>query len=313
MDKLTAVIPVYNEGAALRSNLPVIAAALNAIPGASLRLLLVDDGSADDTADWLREYCSENPAADFLSLTRNFGKEAAILAGLQHARGDAVVVMDSDLQHPPDLVARMVAIWRQGVDVVEACKSSRGSESGLSAVFALVFYRLFGWLAQIDIQQSSDFKLLDRRVVDAYCALPERKRFFRGLTAWMGFASARVYFDVPDRLHGSSSWSRFKLLRLSVDALTGFSTGALHLVTLLGFLALLVSVVIGSVALYHKLVGVAVDGFTTVILIVLLLGSFIMVGLGIIGIYLEQIFTEIKGRPTYLIDERKRGPARRDD
>lgn len=248
-----------------------------------------------------------------MSLTRNFGKEAAILAGLQQAEGDAVIVMDSDLQHPPDLIPKMVEIWRQGVYVVDACKSSRGRESKLSAFLAVAFYHVFGRMAQIDVQQSSDFKLLDRRVVDVYCSLPERKRFFRGLTAWMGFSSARVYFDVPDRLHGSSTWTRLKLLRLSVDALTGFSTGALHLITLLGLVSLVVSIVIGSISLYHKLVGVAVDGFTTVILIVLLLGSFIMVGLGIIGIYLEQIFTEVKGRPPYLIDQRKGSSLRKSE
>ncbi len=303
-DLLTVVIPVYNEGAALDANLPPLLAALGAIDQTRVHVLLVDDGSTDGSRDWLQRFSEASAHVDLLCLTRNFGKEAAILAGLRHAQGDAVVVMDSDLQHPPELVASMLALWRQGMDVVDACKASRGAESRLSATLARTFYRLFGWMAGIDIHNSADFKLLDRKVVDAYCALPERKRFFRGLTAWMGFPSARIYFDVPERKHGRSAWSRLRLLRLSLDALTGFSTSALHLITALGLLTLVLSVVIGGIAIYHKLAGVAVSGFTTVILVLLLLGSCIMVGLGVVGIYLEQIFTEIKGRPVFLVDAR---------
>jgi hypothetical protein len=183
----------------------------------------------------------------------------------------------------------MLALWEQGIDVVEARKASRGQESLLSKLFANGFYQLFNLLAGMDIKNHSDFKLLDRKVVDAYCALPERKRFFRGLIAWMGFSSAHLFFHVPERQHGSSAWSKFKL----------------HLITLLGIACFCLSLVLGGIALHDKYTGIAVTGFTTVILLILLIGSFIMMGLGLLGMYIEQIFDEIKQRPIYLIDERK--------
>lgn len=304
MKSVTVVVPLYNEGEAITRNLPVIVAALEAIESFDIRLLLVDDGSTDGSSAWLRQQC-EPDWLELLTLTRNFGKEAAIQAGLQHAGGDAVIVMDSDLQHPPQLIPKMLALWLEGIEIVDARKASRGDEPRLSAFFASAFYRVFGLLAQMDIRGHSDFKLLDRKVVDAYCALPERKRFFRGLIAWMGFSSAQLYFDVQERAHGASAWPRIKLFRYSVDALTGFSTGPLHLITLLGVLTFVFSVILGGIALYDKMTGVAVSGFTTVILIILIIGSCIMAGLGLIGVYLEQIFIEVKNRPIYLVDERR--------
>lgn len=302
MKYITVLVPLYNEGAAIKRNLPVIVAALEAIESFDIRLLLVDDGSTDGSSAWLRQQC-ERDWLELLTLTRNFGKEAAIQAGLQHARGDAVIVMDSDLQHPPQLIPKMLALWLDGIEIVDARKASRGREPHLSAFFASAFYWAFGLLAQMDIRGHSDFKLLDRKVVDAYCALPERKRFFRGLIAWMGFSSAQLYFDVLERPHGASAWPRIKLFRYSVDALTGFSTGLLHLITLLGVLTFGFSVIVGGIALYDKMTGVAVSGFTTVILIILIIGSCIMAGLGLIGVYLEQIFIEVKNRPIYVVDE----------
>ena len=305
MKSVTVLVPLYNEGEAVKQNLPVIVAALGAIESFDIRLLLVDDGSTDGSSAWLRAQSEQWDWLELLTLSRNFGKEAAIQAGLQHAGGDAVIVMDSDLQHPPELIPKMLALWQDGIEIVDARKASRGDEPRLSAFFASVFYRAFGVLAQMDIRGHSDFKLLDRKVVDAYCALPERKRFFRGLIAWMGFSSAQLYFDVPERAHGASAWSRIKLFRYSLDALTGFSTGLLHLITLLGFLTFVFSIILGGIALYDKLMGVAVSGFTTVILIILVIGSCIMAGLGLIGVYLEQIFVEVKNRPTYLVDQRR--------
>ena len=304
MKSVTVLVPLYNEGEAITRNLPVIVAALEAIKSFDVRLLLVDDGSTDGSTVWLRQQC-ERSWIELLTLSRNFGKEAAIQAGLQHAGSDAVIVMDSDLQHPPQLIPKMLELWQQGIEIVDTRKLSRGDEPRLSAFFASAFYWVFGLLAQMDIRGHSDFKLLDRKVVDAYCALPERKRFFRGLIAWMGFPSARLYFDVPERAHGESAWPRIKLFRYSVDALTGFSTRLLHLITLLGILTFVFSVIVGGIALYDKLTGVAVSGFTTVILIILIIGTCIMAGLGLIGVYLEQIFIEVKNRPIYVVDERR--------
>lgn len=305
MKSVTLIIPVYNEIGAIENNLPTIVQSLPNEADIQFNLLLVDDGSHDDSALWLKNYCQQQEHIELLCLSRNFGKEAAILAGLQQAQSDAVIVMDSDLQHPPALIPQMLALWQQGIDVVEARKASRGQESILSKLFAHGFYQLFNVLAGMNIKNDSDFKLLDRKVVDTYCALPERKRFFRGLIAWMGFNSAQLFFHVPERQHGSSAWSKLKLLRFSMSAITGFSSTPLHLISLLGLLSLCLSIVLGGIALYDKFTGVAVTGFTTVILLILLIGSFIMLGLGLLGMYIEQIFDEIKQRPIYLIDERK--------
>ncbi len=304
MKTITLIIPIYNELGAIESNLPTILESLPAIDHIQLKILLVDDGSQDGSAAWLKNYCQQQAQLELLCLNRNFGKEAAIFAGLQHAESDAVIVMDSDLQHPPALIPQMLALWQQGIDVVEARKASRGQETLLSKLFANGFYYLFKLLAGIDLKNHSDFKLLDRKVVDIYCALPERKRFFRGLIAWMGFSSAQLFFHVPERQHGSTTWSKLRLLRFSMSAITGFSSIPLHLITLLGILSFSLSLVLGGIALYDKFTGVAVTGFTTVILLILLIGSIIMMGLGLLGIYIEQIFDEIKQRPIYLLNER---------
>lgn len=306
MSKLVSVvIPTFNEGEAIEINLPSILSELASIEDTELELLVVDDGSVDDTADKVRRLCNEYPQLNLLCLNRNFGKESAVHAGLSHARGDAVVVMDSDLQHPPSLIANMVGLWKEGISVVEACKSSRGKESISSRFLAQGFYALFKMLTGFDITNKSDFKLLDREVVDAYCALPERKRFFRGMVPWLGFSSALIYFDVPQRQQGSTRWPRLKLIKFSLTALSSFTSTPLHLVSLLGALFLFISLVLGGIALYDKFTGSAVSGFTTVILLVLITGSLIMIALGQIGIYIEQIFDEVKQRPTYVINERK--------
>ncbi len=302
---ISVVIPVYNESAALHQNLPVIIGVLREIRDIEFSLLLVDDGSGDDTVEQLATLLSQEPNMELLCLNRNFGKEAAIHAGLAHARGQAVIVMDSDLQHPPALIPQMITLWQQGLEVVEARKSSRGRESLASALLANGFYRLFHLLSGMDLKNHSDYKLLDRKVVDAYLELPERKRFFRGLVAWMGFPSAQLYFEVPPREHGQSAWSKFKLLRFSMTALSGFSSAPLHLISLLGVICLGLGLAIGGIALHDKFTGEAVSGFTTVILLILVIGSFIMFGLGLLGLYLEQIFDEIKRRPTYLINRHK--------
>lgn len=305
MKSITLIIPIYNECGALDKTLPVIIQAISGIDRFRIRILLVDDGSTDGTAEWLRDYTFTRDDVELLCLNRNFGKEAAISAGLVFAKGDAVIVMDSDLQHPPELITEMIGLWDKGIKVVEACKSSRGQESLLSKLFAAVFYGLFKFLGGMDIKNHSDFKLLDREVVEAYCKLPERKRFFRGLIPWMGFSSARIYFNVPPRKHGSSRWGNFGLFRFSLTAITGFSTAPLHIITLLGVVFIVICFVFGGIALYDKFSGIAVSGFTTVILLLLLAGGMLMIGLGMIGIYIERIYDEIKGRPQYIIDRER--------
>jgi dolichol-phosphate mannosyltransferase len=237
----------------------------------------------------------------FIAFTRNFGKEAAIHAGLEQARGDVAIVLDSDLQHPPSLIPQMLDMWRGGAFVVEAVKSHRGVESLSGKLFAKTFYFLFRHLAGLDLAGHSDFKLLDRKVIDTYLAFPERHRFFRGLIEWAKFPSAQIPFSVPERAGGTSQWNKLKLIRYAVNNLTHFSSLPLRLVTYIGLSTLCIGTLVGIVSLVQKFRGAAVDGFTTVNLLVVLMGGAILLGLGIVGHYLALIYDEIKGRPSYLV------------
>lgn len=302
MKHLTVVIPAFNEAAGIAEVAATALASLDALPELRCGVLIVDDGSTDDTVSAVRTLMAGDPRVGLVKLGRNFGKEAAIQAGLVHASGDAVVVMDGDLQHPPELLPEMVRLWLAGVPVVEGVKRSRGDEGLLSRLTAWLFYCLFGRLSDLDLRRRTDFKLLDRTVIDAYLALPERRRFFRGLIQWLGYPSAQVAFDVPARRHGRRTFSGVKRLRLSVSAITSFSSAPLQFMTVLGGLTCLLGTVIGGTALYQKFSGRAVTGFTTVILITLILGGLTMMGLGLIGLYLAHIFEEIKGRPPFRVD-----------
>lgn len=297
---VSLVVPVYNEAGSVAENLITILSAANR-PGWSLELIAVDDGSQDGTVDEIQRAEQRDGRIRHLALTRNFGKEAAVHAGLAEANGDAVVVLDADLQHPPVLIPAMIDLWQHGFPVVEAVKTSRGVESLTSRLFASGFYWLFRRLAGMDLRDQSDFKLLDRAVVDCYLALPERKRFFRGLIHWTGYASARLPFEVPAETERSSRWSTLKLLRYALNNLTGFSSAPLYLVTVLGSITLSVGVVVGAISLYQKLAGEALDGFTTVNVLLVIIGGTLMIGMGIIGHYLACLYDEVKGRPSYIL------------
>jgi len=302
---ISIVIPVFNEGDAIERHLPVIFEKIQEIKEINISVLVVDDGSTDNTFEKIKKLCERYNALNFICFNRNFGKEAAIHAGLQQSDTDAVIVMDSDLQHPPQLIEKMISLWLQGIDVVEAYKICRGKESYLSRLMAQRFYDLFDMMSGINIKNNTDFKLLDRKVVKAYCAMPEKKRFFRGIIPWLGFSSAQIPFEVPDRLHGVTAWSRLKLLKFSFTAITSFSTVPLQIITFLGVLFFIVSIIIGILALYHKYMGSAVTGFTTVILLILIIGSLLMIALGVIGIYIAHIYDEVKRRPDYVINSNK--------
>lgn len=298
---VSLVVPAYNEAGRLAGNLAAMLACAGQAEGVRFELLVIDDGSQDDTAALVRRLAETEPRLRLLALTRNFGKEAALSAGLEHARGDAVVVLDADLQHPPTLLPRMIELWRQGFAVVEAVKRDRGDGGSAGGFFARLFYRAFQRLAGLDLAAHSDYKLLDRAVVDALIRLPERRRFFRGLVAWMGYPTASLPFDVPPREGGGSRWGRLRLLRYAIDNITGFSALPLALIGAIGAVLLTVGGGIGLIALYQKWTGAAVDGFTTVILLIVIASGALMASLGIIGLYLARIYEEIKGRPIYLL------------
>lgn len=307
---LSIIVPAYQEEAGIANALLAIANATRPI-GLPFELLVVDDGSSDATWDAIAETARGIPEIVALRLSRNFGKEGAIAAGLDRASGDATIVLDADLQHPPSLIPEMVRLWREEHwDVVEAVKSSRGTEPVAHRVAARTFYRLATWVTGFELQDASDFKLLDRRVVDEWRRLRENVTFFRGLIPWLGFRRTRVFFTVPSRQTGPSRWSYGSLAGLAVHAVTSFSALPLQTVTVLGFVTLLVGVGLGVQALRLWYLGEALPGFTTVILLELMIGGLLMISLGIIGIYIARIYDEVKGRPRYVIREtRGRGPV----
>ena len=300
--ELSIVVPMYREGPNVRAVLETIARHVAEACG-NYEIIVVDDGSPDETWDRLVEACREVAGVAALRLSRNFGKEQALSAGLEASRGACVIVMDGDLQHPPALIPDMLAAWgRGGVDVVEAVKRNRQRENWFSRVAARCFYGLLRALSGFDLRGASDFKLLDRRVVEAWRRMPERSLFFRGMVAWLGFRRARLEFDVPERVGGGGSrWSLMALVRLALEAITAFSSALLQLVTLFGVGFLLFSVILAVQTLVLKLRGEAVTGFATVILLLLMVGSLLMISLGLIGLYLARIYDEVKGRPRFVV------------
>jgi glycosyltransferase involved in cell wall biosynthesis len=304
MKSLAIIIPVFNEDRSIVDNLSRIISVVQSLTELSVNILLVDDGSTDTTVPLIRNFSHKEKNVHLLCLTRNFGKEAAIYAGLTFAKKcDAAIVMDGDLQHPPSLLPEMVQLWQQGYDVVEACKSSRGPETPAKGVMVRIYTSLFESLTRLDIKNYSDFKLLDKKVIEAYCRLPERERFFRGLINWMHFSTARIYFDVPETDKKTSSWKKWTLIKYAVTSIVSFTSLPLHLVTVLGGITFLVSVVIGGIALVDKISGKAIGGFTTVILLLLFIGSVLMFSLGIIGIYIAGMYDELKHRPAFIVNE----------
>ena len=297
---LSVILPSYNE----EKMIPVATARLAEILGGAAidyELLFVDDGSKDGTWQAIQRCAAEDKHVVGVHFSRNFGKESAMFAGLETAKGDCVVVIDCDLQHPPEKIVEMYRLWEQGYEVVEGIKADRGEETGLHRFAANSFYGIISRATGMDMASSSDFKLLDRKVVDTLNALPERNVFFRALSFWVGFKKAEVRYRVQERTEGESKWSTKSLIRYAITNITSFSSAPLHMVTVMGFITLIVAVVFGVISLVQKLTGVAQPGFTTVILLLLLIGSFLMISLGIIGFYLARIYDEIKGRPRYII------------
>ncbi len=303
MSLLSVVIPAYNE----ETNIALATARLtNVLDGVGLpyELVFVDDGSRDNTYALICQEAARHSSVRGVSFSRNFGKEAAIFAGLREAKGDACVVTDCDMQFPPEVIPQMIDYWKQGYEVVEGKKASRGKEHASHGVCARLFYGLVGKAVGMDMQASSDFKLLDRKVVDALNALTERDTFFRALSFWAGFRTTTVEFEVADRANGSSKWSITQLTKYAVNNITSFTTAPLNIVTALGGVLLICVVVLAIQTLVRFFMGNAVEGFTTVILLLLLIGGCIMVSLGIIGHYIARIYDEVKNRPRYIIAHR---------
>lgn len=267
-------------------------------------LVFVNDGSRDGTWAEIEKAAAENPHIAGIHFSRNFGKEAAIFAGMANASGDCCAVMDCDLQHPPKALVEMYRLWEQGYEVIEGVKRSRGRESVMHRASAGLFYRMISKAVGIDMSRASDFKLMDRKAVDALLALPEKNAFFRALSSWIGYKTASVEFDVQEREAGESKWSTWSLVKYAVTNIVAFSSVPMQLVTVAGVFVFLFAMIMGIQTLAKFFMGHAVEGFTTVILLILMIGSVMMISLGIIGYYISKIYEEVKGRPRYLISRR---------
>ena len=297
---LSVILPSYNEEKMIAKATERMAEILQP-EKIDYELLFIDDGSRDGTWAQINEAAEKDSHVVGVHFSRNFGKEAAMFAGLEQAKGDCCVVIDCDLQHPPEKIVEMYRLWEQGYEVVEGIKEDRGEESGLHKFAANSFYGLISKATGMDMSSSSDFKLLDRKVVDTLNSLPERNVFFRALSFWVGYKKTSVSYCVQERTAGESKWSTKSLIKYALTNISSFSSAPLHIVTVLGFIMLAVSVVLGIIALVQKISGVALGGFTTVILLLLFSASVIMISLGIIGYYIARIYDEIKGRPRYII------------
>ncbi len=302
MAVLSIVLPAYNEEQNISNTAKVLSEYLEK-QGIDYELVFISDGSTDHTYDEILKAAAANSHIKGAQFSRNFGKEAGIFAGLELTTGDAVVVMDCDLQHPPEAIPLMWEKWQQGAEVVEGIKSSRGKESLGYKLSAGLFYKIMSKLIKIDMNASSDFKLLDRKVVKVLLELPERNTFFRALTFWAGFRTEVVEYEVQERQYGKSKWSLWSLMKYAITNATSFSTLPLQLVTIMGMVSILGSIILAVQTLVRYLMGSSVEGFTTVILLVLIIGGFIMLSLGIIGHYIARIYEEVKGRPKYIISQ----------
>lgn len=308
---LSVVIPAYNETGNIERTADTVLSVLDGA-GIGCELLFVDDGSADDTWAEIDRAAQADARVKGIRFSRNFGKEAAIFAGLEMSAGDCCAVMDCDLQHPPETLVEMYRLWEAGFEVIEGVKADRGRENILYKGMAKLFYRLMSSATKIDMSRASDFKLLDRQAVDALVALPERNTFFRALSSWVGYKTTSVSYEVREREIGQSKWSTPSLIKYAVQNITSFTTKPLHLVTIMGVIFLILAFVQGIDSIVSYVTHRAVAGSTTVILIELIVGSIVMISLGIIGSYIAKIYEEVKGRHRYIVAKTIGVTGRRD-
>jgi dolichol-phosphate mannosyltransferase len=302
LELLSVVAPVYNEEATIEEFYTRVCGALEGVP---FELVLVDDGSSDGSPIALDHMAANDPRVRVIYLSRNFGHQTALTAGLDHARGDAVVMLDADLQDPPELIVRMLDHWRAGCDVVYAVREEREGESRFKLATASWFYRLFDKLAQVELQPNSgDFRLLDRRALDALLSMRERNRFLRGMTVWVGYRQAAVPYRRDPRYAGETKYTLSKMLRFSLDAISSFSHRPLQLATLLGFMISTLAFIAIPVVVVLRVLGSYLPGFGSITIAVLLLGGIQLIAIGIIGEYVGRIYDEVKDRPLYLVKAR---------
>lgn len=299
MSKLSIIVPAYNEEKSINKTAEVISG-LMVNAGIDYELLFINDGSKDNTWLEIMWQAESNKNIKGVSFSRNFGKEAAIFAGLDNCIGNCAVVIDCDLQHPPEKIVEMYKLWEEGYEVVEGVKNSRGNESAIHKFVVSIFYKIMSNITNIDMKNASDFKLMDRKVIETLKSMPERNTFFRALSSWCGFKSTKLFFDVREREEGESKWSTKSLVKYALNNITSFSVLPMQIVTFFGAFFFIFAVILGIQSIVYKIIGKALEGFTTVICIELLVGSICMINMGIMGVYIAKMYEEIKGRPRYI-------------
>lgn len=299
---LSVVVPLFNEEANLDHLFARLRAVIDQL-GITYELVCVDDGSSDGTVDKVVEHHLKDSRIKIVELSRNFGKELALTAGLQHTRGDAVVMIDADLQHPPELIATMVNRWREGFEMVIAARRSRETDPWLKRLNARAFYWIFTRISETKIRpDAGDFRLLDRRVVDVLNGMGEHTRFMKGLYSWVGFKQTTIPYDPAVRLEGVSKWNLLRLWRLALDGLTSFTTVPLQIWTFIGFIAAFIGLAYGLFMIVKTLIlGIDVPGYPSLMVAILFFGGVQLITLGIVGEYLGRVFNEVKQRPLYVV------------
>ena len=306
MSRLSVVLPAYNEELMVGKTCRVLHEVLTEA-GISYELVLVDDGSNDRTWEEITKAGEKDANILGVHFSRNFGKEAAVYAGLAQATGDVVAVMDCDLQHPPETLIPMYHLWEEGWEVIEGVKKSRGTESLLHKESAGFFYGIMSKATGVNMQNASDFKMMDRKAVNSILSMPERNMFFRATSSWVGFKTTHVEFEVHDREAGQSKWSTWSLVKYAFTNIVAFTTAPLQFVTIIGGACFGCSLILIIYSLVQFFAGRAVEGYTTTLIVLLLIGSAIMLSLGIIGYYIAKIYEEVKRRPRYIISQIVRG------
>ena len=302
MSKLSVVLPAYNEELMVGKTCRVLAQVLTEaqIP---YELVVVNDGSSDRTWEEIQKAGERDANVTGVLFSRNFGKEAAIFAGLAQAGGDVVAVMDCDLQHPPQTLIEMYRLWQDGYEVIEGVKSDRGKEGFLHKECAGFFYDIMSKATKVNMKDASDFKMLDRKAVDSILSMPERNMFFRATSTWVGYKTTSVEFEVQEREAGVSKWSPWTLVKYAFTNIVAFTTFPLQFVTITGVVCFICSLVLMIYSLIQYFAGSAVEGYTTLLMVLLLVGSAMMISLGIIGYYIAKIYEEVKRRPRYIISK----------
>lgn len=306
MKKISILVPCYNEEKSLPLLHERLKSLMDSMPQYAWEVILVNDGSRDNTIEVARQLRQQDARMCYIDLSRNFGKERAMLAGFDHATGDCMVIMDADLQHPPEVIPEMIKHWEEGYDDVYARRNTRGKESWLRRKLTLAYYGMLQRITSTDILENvGDFRLLDRKCIDAIKEMRECERYTKGLYSWIGFKKKEIFFDQQDRAAGDSSFNFFKLMSLAMQGITSFTTAPLRLATVLGFVVSIVAFIYMCYILVKTIIyGDPVQGYPTLIIVILFLGGVQLLSLGIIGEYLGRIFNETKSRPVYFIREK---------